>query len=465
MSIDPTTSLTRISEDPRHVLPDGTPLTELVSLERRSVATRVMSDADIYRLEMERIFDKAWVFVAHETEIPEPGNFVSRFIGEDPVIVTRDREGGINVLLNVCSHRGSQVCTGEAGTVKAFKCPYHNWLYDTRGELIGVPAEKHAYPDGLDRTGLGLKRARVGVMYGLVFATWNENAPSLEEHYAGSDFYYKMFFGLLDNGYEVTGPPVRWVEHANWKFPTENLSGDGYHLMYVHRFLDDLNLIPGWGNPAMADGVTSVCIPETGDGFQLGNFESTAGEFEQRLATACALYGLAPEMAVEVGRNLSEDQLKIFLNGVSLAGNIFPALSYTALPWPSMDAQAGFGGFGFLRVLRMTQPLGPDKHVVWMWPLVARDLPPEVKELQRLTALRSFSVAGAVESDDGEVLMRAQRAVGGVQGRQRTFNYQSTRPVTPGWPGPGVARTSFPDEDNQMNFWARWLTLMTDPKA
>jgi PAH dioxygenase large subunit len=466
MRIDSPAARTRLPADSRDLLPDGSNLAELVSLQQRTVSARAMTDADIYRLELERIFDKIWVFVGHESEIPNPGDFVTRFIGEDPVIVTRDRDGGINVLLNVCSHRGAQVCRGERGTVRAFQCPYHNWLYDAKGELIGVPAEKHAYPGGLDRTALGLKRARVGVAHGLVFATWNENAPSLEEHYGAMDFYYKMFFGLTDNGFEVAGPPLRWVENSNWKFPTENLSGDGYHLMYVHRFLDDLNLIPGWGNPAMAAGVTSVCEPGTGDGFQLGNFEMAQGATAaERLATSAALYGLTPEFAAQIERNLSPEQLSIFINGVSLAGNIFPALSYTALPWPSCDENAGFGGFGFQRLLRMTQPLGPDRHVVWMWTLVAKDLPAEMKDLHRLTTMRSFSVAGVVESDDGEVLMRAQRAIGGVQGRQRSFCYYSNRPANTDWPGPGTARTSFPDEENQLNFWVGWLTLMTDPKA
>ena len=93
---------------------------------------------------------------------------------------------------------GSPISIGEHSLRSHLK-----WLASREVQVVPlewihkVPAEKHAYPQGLDRTGLGLKRARVGVMYGLIFATWNENAPALEDHYGESDFYYKMFFGLL----------------------------------------------------------------------------------------------------------------------------------------------------------------------------------------------------------------------------------------------------------------------------
>lgn len=430
---------------------------DLVSPSRRTVSTRALTDPRIYRLEMERVFNRSWVFIGHESEVPRPGDFVNRFIGEDPVIMVRDRSGEINVLLNICSHRSAQVAGGEAGTVKAFQCPYHNWLYDTAGALIGVPAERHAFPDGIDKAALGLPRARSGVYHGMVFATWNEHAPSLAERFADMDFYYRMFFGLLDNGFEVAGPPLRWVEHSNWKFPAENLSGDGYHLMYVHKFLGEMDLIPGWDNPAMAAGITSVSDEPTGDGFQLGNFEQMPeGSLDERLPLATSFFGLPAELAPQIKQRLTDTQLEIFCSGISAAGNIFPNLSYTGLPFTSYDDS----GVGFQRLLRMSQPLGPDRHMVWMWVLLPRDADPELKERQRLTTMRSFSVAGMVESDDGEVLMRGQRGINGPQGRRRELTYLSQGTPNRSWPGPGTARTGFPDEVNQFNFWTRWRQLM-----
>ncbi len=89
------------------------------------VPAEIFNNEDIFRAEMERIFTTTWVFVAHESEIPNPGDFVQRKIGLDPVIVTRDGKGGINVMSNYCRHRGTQVCQTDAGNSRFFTCPYH----------------------------------------------------------------------------------------------------------------------------------------------------------------------------------------------------------------------------------------------------------------------------------------------------------------------------------------------------
>src|SRR5207253_1159249 len=115
------------------LLPDGTSIDDLVSIDERWVAARVMTDPDLYELELARIFDRVWVFVGHETEIPNHGDFVTRYIGADPVIVARGADGDVHVTLNVCSHRGATVCRVECGNATTFRCPYHAWVYDNTG--------------------------------------------------------------------------------------------------------------------------------------------------------------------------------------------------------------------------------------------------------------------------------------------------------------------------------------------
>lgn len=124
------------------VLSDGTALCDLVDVDRREVAMRVLTDPDVYRLELDRLFARSWIVVAHESEIPNPGDFVSRYIGEDPVIVTRTRTGEIKILLNVCSHQGMGVCRAEMGNATQFRCPYHGWVYDQTGRFLGSPVAK-----------------------------------------------------------------------------------------------------------------------------------------------------------------------------------------------------------------------------------------------------------------------------------------------------------------------------------
>jgi hypothetical protein len=147
----------------------------------------------------------------------------------------------------------------------------------------------------------------------------------------------------------------------------------------------------------------------------------------------------------------------VFLQGTTGVGNFFPNLCYLALPWPTGDPDEGMS---YMLVVRQAQPYGPDQHMVWAWGLVAKDLAPELKELQRKTVLRMFGSSGMLEQDDAQVWSGIQRSTRGVQGRNRRFQYQSVRPTDDTWPGPGVVRSAFPDEMNQMNFWRVWQQLL-----
>src|SRR6266571_8044745 len=92
---------------------------------------------------MDRIFTRGWVFVGHASEIPRPGDYVTRTLGTEPVIMVRGKDGAVSVLVNRCMHRGTLVCPADRGNARTFSCPYHGWTYDTSGELLGVP-----YPGG-----------------------------------------------------------------------------------------------------------------------------------------------------------------------------------------------------------------------------------------------------------------------------------------------------------------------------
>src|SRR5438445_617655 len=112
------------------ILSDGTPVSKLIDLDRHEVSMRVLSDPEVYDIELKQLFARAWQIVAHESEVPRVNDYVTRYIGEDPVVVVRDRTNKVNVLLNVCTHRGMKVCRGDAGNDKQFKCPYHGWTSD-----------------------------------------------------------------------------------------------------------------------------------------------------------------------------------------------------------------------------------------------------------------------------------------------------------------------------------------------
>ena len=121
-------------------------------LKRGLVPLRVFNNREIHELELRRIFARSWVFVAHQTESPNPGDFVTRPIGEDPFICVRDDEA--NQCAQQLSHRGAQLCRVEMGNTRGFTCPFHGWSHKTNGELVGVPARRQARlaaPTGVQR--------------------------------------------------------------------------------------------------------------------------------------------------------------------------------------------------------------------------------------------------------------------------------------------------------------------------
>ena len=120
------------------------------ALDNDRLPVGIFNDEAVFKAEMDQIFGTCWVFLAHESEIPKAGDFVQRRIGVDPVIVTRDGNGGVNVLSNYCRHRGTQVCQTDAGNSRFFKCPYHGWTYSNSGDLVGTPHKHGAYGEHLD---------------------------------------------------------------------------------------------------------------------------------------------------------------------------------------------------------------------------------------------------------------------------------------------------------------------------
>ena len=118
---------------------------EMVDTEKGVVDRRIFSDQDIYQLELERIFARAWNFMAHDSHIPNPGDFFMTFIGEDRVIVVRDNDGNPQVLVNTCRHRGNAICRAEEGHATSFMCTYHGWTYDLKGALWSAyPASRRS---------------------------------------------------------------------------------------------------------------------------------------------------------------------------------------------------------------------------------------------------------------------------------------------------------------------------------
>ncbi|MCW5747070.1 MAG: Rieske 2Fe-2S domain-containing protein [Alphaproteobacteria bacterium] len=191
------------------------------------------TDSQVFAEEMDRIFRRGWVFVGHDSEIPEPGEWVTRRVGIEPVIMVRDRGGAIHVLANRCAHRGNTLCWQERGRGNSFQCIYHGWTFGLDGSLRAV---SHKAGFDRDRADLPLDRAgQVDLYRGFVFANMSGDAGSLADHLgAGGRDLIDRLCDLSPTG--RIRLDAGWIGHridSNWKMWPESDS-DGYHLDFVH---------------------------------------------------------------------------------------------------------------------------------------------------------------------------------------------------------------------------------------
>src|SRR5207248_2973689 len=246
--------------------------TGLVDLETGQISREIFVNEAIYQEELERVFARAWLFVGHESQIPSPGDFVVSGMGEESIILCRDRRGEVHVFLNSCRHRGMKVCRYDEGNTAVFTCPYHGWSYGTDGRLVGVPFFREAYHSTLDRAQWGLVEvAQLARYKGTVWATWNPAAPSFFEYLGDFRRYLDLTLDGWDGsegGSEVIGGVQKWLIPCNWKFPAENFSGDSYHNI-SHRSVDLVGIGPsGSGRRDTRERQMArrlqICFPESG---------------------------------------------------------------------------------------------------------------------------------------------------------------------------------------------------------
>lgn len=439
----------------------GSPLDTLVSgmaadLDRGLVPLRVYNDPDVYRAEMTRIFGRTWVFVAHESELPTPGDYVARTIGEDPFIVARDEDGVIRVLFDSCRHRGTQICAADKGNTSHFRCPYHGWTYNNAGALVGIPNRKQAYP-GLDPAEWGLLPApQVECYRGLIFACLDPDTPPLLDHLGDYRWYLDIHLGLAPAGMEVIGDPHRWLIDADWKSGAENFAGDSYHTQSLHRSIPEIGLTSK-AVAGSAGGSNDVHVTEcSGHSTSIRRLDPDQSPF----------WAYPPEVqALFRDNGLTPEQLDLARRSVVHTGTVFPNLSLIHLGGTDDPAKPPAAYLS----LRQWQPRGPGRMEAWSWVLVPKGSPEEYKRRALKVAVATFSPSGNFEQDDSVVWGRVTRPAGGVFAAKAgiLLNYQMGLPdmsltrELDGWPGPGVVYDSNLEEGVQRTFFRHWIRMMS----
>jgi len=205
-------------------------------IEPQRVHGSLYTDPAIFADELERIWYRSWVYVGHESEVPEPDDFVLKHIGPQELIMTRAADGALHLLSNRCTHRGNAVCVQRSGRAASFRCPYHGWNFRNTGALLGVPhPEGYGGRRGPDPATLGLAHvARMDVHEGFVFASLAADGPTLRDHLDGAADELSRLARLSPEGaLQLTTGWLRHRARANWKFLVENET-DGYHPQFVH---------------------------------------------------------------------------------------------------------------------------------------------------------------------------------------------------------------------------------------
>lgn len=194
----------------------------------------VYTDEAIFTRELATVFRNSWLYVAHESQLRNPGDYVTTYAGTQPVIVSRGRDDGqVHVMLNRCRHRGATVCQEAKGNANFFRCAYHGWTYTNSGELRGVTYDQ-GYGE-LDRENLGLiQLPRVDSYAGFIFASFADEGPSLEEYLGHAGPYLDIVAKQGPQGIRLDGGAHKLEYPANWKLQIENTI-DNYHFGFVHR--------------------------------------------------------------------------------------------------------------------------------------------------------------------------------------------------------------------------------------
>ena len=410
-------------------------LEKLVDADAGLISPRIFADRGIYEQELEQIFARCWLFLCHESQIPSPGDFLTTYMGEDSVLVSRDAAGTVHAFLNVCRHRGNRLCRADKGNAGSFICSYHGWGYSADGRLIGVPNAKDAYYDELDQNKWGLiPVAQLDSYKGLVFATFDASAPPLLEYLGETAWYLDAFIDRREGGSEVIGGIVKWVVPCNWKMPAENFGGDGYHVAWTH-----LSAIKSGfaGNFRTAESRVGSVL-STGNGHCI----MTIGPDEVADPPVAEILEYEEQIKSEVRSRLGPRSAIVN----PMAGTIFPNFS--------LLRTSG-------RTFRTWHPKGPDKIEIWTYIYVDKAAPDSVKEAVRLAGVRSFGPSGVFEQDDMDNWEECSKAGRGTVTRRMLLNYQM-----------GLDREGFNDElqawtsehrfsdSNHRQFYRRWSQLM-----
>ncbi len=382
---------------------------------------------EILELERERVFDRSWIYVGHESEVCNPGDFQSRDVAGRPVILIRDSDGELRVLINSCTHRGAQVCREAEGNAKTFQCFYHAWTYNNRGDLVGVP-DAGGYGPAFDKQEMGLKSPpRITNYRGLIFLSFDPNIEEFVTYVANAKEQLDLIIDQSEAGMEVVGGTHLYSSHANWKMLVEN-SLESYHVAPLHKsYIDYLRVV---GNDVSQ-------APVRGFGKDLGNgnaVEEYEGNWGRPRLRWDLRWGEEAKREIEANcRRLTERF------GAERALRI-AEWNRNVLIYPNLMINDIMG-----ITIRTFYPITPDYMEVRAWSMAPADEGPAWRARRLDNFLTFLGPGGLSTPDDNEAMESCQRG------------FRAAREVEWSDLSRGIVRESQAvDEEQLRSFWRKW---------
>ena len=429
-----------------------------VKLEEGLISRKIFFDPEIYQAELERIFARCWLFLGHESQIPKSGDYMTAYMGEDPILVCRGNDGTIRAFLNSCRHRGMKVCRADRGNARQFTCSFHGWTYANTGELKGVPLGKKAYGERLNKAEWGLLEVPKLASYGgMLFGNWDAGAESLDDFLGEFRWYLDVMIERQVGGIEFVPGIQRYSLNANWKIASENFAGDTYHLPYSHGSMFKLDIRQiNPGNPIFRGNEQDYYNIGLDNGHGMTGIVFGGERYAADLE-------IAREYGPEVVEYVQECQQRLLKAFPKHQAGVY-ALSFSNL-FPNLS----FNDFSALRPIGfyLWLPKGPGRLEAWNWCGLDRDAPKVIKELARIDYTRIQSVTGIAAQDDTENFEQVTEATRGVVGQRLDFNYQMNvgQALLDGPEGCPGRFAPYISETNQLNFYKHWAELFEGPSS
>lgn len=399
-----------------------------------------MTSPEVCAIEQERIFDRCWLYIGHESEIPAPGDYRRRTVAERPLFFIRGRDNKVRVFLNTCPHRGAMVCRQDQGNADTMTCFYHGWTFNSHGELTGLP-DQTGYPEQFSRAGHGLREPpHVDSFRGMYFVNFGAEVPALADYLGDARRIMDLTLDSAEllGGWEVLRGSAKYDIRANWKLMAEN-SIDGYHLPTVHQSY--ISYIAQRHRMVGAKRINNNEIVQASCGFAFGNGHGgiMVGTPGRPIATP------SPFWSEQASAEVAQIRERLIARFGPERGAEMSDQSRLMVIFPNLAFQDTHSGFRF----RQWWPKGPGLMEINQWELVPRNENEEVRAYRQELSLAFLGPGGLATPDDVEALESCQTGF-----KAREFEWSDI--------SRGMQRQPkrSDDEIQMRGFWRQWHAMM-----